>query len=154
MPKTTLIKKTKPGTEQLGPGLHLVHLDLSSDDSIMVRTIDGQRIVAVLGDGVDLRLVDECRRAGRPMIACDMERGVTVMGALQTTPTVEREPDGTLVLEGTRVRIVAEKGVTMEAGTNASLALEATGKTRMVGDRLVLDMSSNVRVLSALVELP
>jgi hypothetical protein len=88
------------------------------------------------------------------MIACDTERGVTIVGALQTAPSVEREPDGTLVLSGTRVRILAEKGVSVEAGAAASMALESTGKARLAGDRMVIDMSSNVRVLSALVELP
>lgn len=152
--KRTLARGPKAGTERLGPGLHLVHLDLGPADAPMVRTLDGRRIAALVGDGVDPRLIAECRRAGRAMIACDLERGVTIVGALQTAPSVEREPDGTLLLEGTRVRIVAEKGVTVEAGEAASMALESTGKARMVGDRMVIDMSSNVRVLSALVELP
>jgi hypothetical protein len=152
--KTTLAKKPKPAGERLGPGLHLVHLDLGATDAPTVRTLDGKRLAAVVAEGVDTRLLAECRRTGRAMIACDTERGVTIVGALQTAPSVEREPDGTLVLEGTRVRIVAEKGVSVEAGAGASMALESTGKARLVGDRMVLDMSSNVRVLSALVELP
>ncbi|HZF52558.1 MAG TPA: hypothetical protein VE093_28080 [Polyangiaceae bacterium] len=152
--KTGVAKKSKSAAPRLGPGLHLVHLDLGAADAPTVRTLDGRRIGAVVADGVDPGLLAECRRAGRTMIACDTERGVTIVGALQTAPSVEREPDGTLILEGTRVRIVAERGVSVEAGTGASMALESTGKARIAGDRMVLDMSSNVRVLSALVELP
>jgi hypothetical protein len=152
--KTILARKPKSAAPRLGSGLHLVHLDLGAADAPTVRTLDGHRIGAVVADGVDPRLLAECRRAGRAMIACDTERGVTIVGALQTAPSVEREPDGTLILEGTRVRIVAERGVSLEAGTGASMALESTGKARIAGDRMVLDMSSNVRVLSALVELP
>lgn len=152
--KSTVARTPKQAAERLGPGLHLVHLDLGTPDATTVRTLDGRRLTAVLADEVDPRLLVECRRAGRPVIACDTDRGPTVVGALQTAPSVQHEPDGTLVLEGKRVRIVAEKGVTVEAGTAASMALESTGKARLVGDRMVIDMSANVRVLSALVELP
>jgi hypothetical protein len=152
--KTTEVRRMKPEAERLGPGLHLVHLDLGAADSLVVRTLEGKRLTAVVDEGVDAGLLSECRRKGRRMIACDTERGVMIVGALQTAPSMEREADGTLVLEGTRVRIVAEEGLSVEAGAGASMALEATGKARLAGDRLVLDMSANVRVLSALVELP
>lgn len=76
------------------------------------------------------------------------------MGALQTRKTIEQAPDGTLVLAAKTVRISAEESVTLEAGQAASVALASTGKARMTGDRMVIDMSANVRVLSALVELP
>lgn len=152
--KTTVARRPRIAIERLGPGLHWVHLDLGAAGSPIVRTLDGRRLAAVVEGGVDPRLLAECRRAGRAMIACDTERGVTIVGALQTAPSVEREPDGTLLLEGTRVRIVAEKGASIEAGAGASIALESTGRARLVGDRMVIDMSSNVRVLSAHVELP
>jgi hypothetical protein len=152
--KQALAKKPKKALDCLGPGLHLVHVDLGTRDATVVRTLDGRRLPAVVADEVSPTLVVECRRDGRTMIACDTLRGPTIVGALQTAPSIAPEPDGTLVLQGTRVRIVAEKGVTLEAGTRASMALEATGKARLVGERMVIDMSSNVRVLSALVELP
>ena len=38
--------------------------------------------------------------------------------------------------------------------TSASMQLDANGKARLTGDRMVIDMSANVRVLSALVQLP
>ncbi|HSN99769.1 MAG TPA: hypothetical protein VLS89_15845 [Candidatus Nanopelagicales bacterium] len=152
--KTTLSKRPEPTPERLGPGLHLVHLDLGAAGATAVRTLDGRRLAAFVADEVDPALIAECRRAGRPMIACDAERGPTIVGALQTAPSVQRERDGTLVLSGKRVRVVAEQGVTLEAGAAAAMSLEASGKARVVGDRMVIDMSSNVRVLSALVELP
>jgi hypothetical protein len=152
--KSALRRRAKQEPERLGPGLHLVHIDLGTATTTSVLTADNRRLPAAVADQVDPRLVAECRRAGRPMIACDTAAGPTIVGALQTAPSVQPGPDGALVLQGTRVRIVGEEGVTVEAGTAASMALEATGKARIVGDRLVLDVSSNVRVLSALVELP
>lgn len=147
-------KRPKRAVEGLGPGLHLVHVDLGTRNATMVRTLDGRRLSAIVADEVHPLLVVECRRAGRMMIACDTQHGPTIVGALQTAPAVAHEPDGTLVLEGKRVRIVADDGVTLEAGTRSQMALLPNGKARLVGDRMVIDMSSNVRVLSALVELP
>jgi len=138
----------------LGPGLHLVHVDLGTGQATTVRTLDGRRLTAAIADDVDTALVDECRRKGRTMLACDTSRGPTLMGALQTHRTIEHEPDGSLVIAAKSVRIAADEGVSLEAGTSASMALSANGKARMTGDRMVIDMSANVRVLSALVQLP
>lgn len=147
-----LRRKAEPAV--LGPGLHLVTVELGAEGVASARTLDGRRLPAVVADEVDPGLVAECRRAGRPMIACDTRRGPTIVGALQTAPSVQREPDGTVVLEGPAVRIRAERALILEAGEGAFMALEGTGKARLAGDRMVIDMSSNVRVLSALVELP
>lgn len=152
--KSTGARRSKAAAAALGPGLHLVTLDLGSAGETRVRTLDGRRLRAVVSDDVDADLLAECRRAARPMIACDTPRGPTIVGALQTQPSITRDPDGTVVLSGKRVRIAADERVLIEAGDSAHLALEAPGKARLTGDRLVLDMSSNVRVLSALVELP
>jgi hypothetical protein len=138
----------------LGPGLHLVHVHLGAGDATAVRTLDGRQLTAVLADDVDLGLVEECRRTGRTMLACDTGRGPTLVGALQTARSIEHDPDGNLVLSAKNVRIVAEQRITLEAGANASMALESTGRARLTGDRMVVDMSANVRVLSALVQLP
>ena len=152
--KQAVARKPKKAPERLGPGLHLVHVDLGTRDATMVRTLDGRRLSAILADEVSPLLLAECRRAGRMMIVCETQHGPTIVGALQTAPAIAHEPDGTLVLEAVRVRITADEGITLEAGTRAKIALESTGKARLVGDRMVIDMSSNVRVLSALVELP
>jgi hypothetical protein len=177
-------KIRKQAAPRLGPGLHLVHVDLGVElgatgrderavshdgaasgpipqgprprigNATMVRTLDGRRLTAAIADDVDVGLVDECRRRSRTMIAVDTSRGPTIVGALQTQRTIEHEADGTLVLSGKSVRVVAEQAISIEAGTATSVALESTGKARMTGDRMVIDMSANVRVLSALVQLP
>lgn len=148
-------KARKSAAAELGPGLHLVHVDLGSGDvTTTVRTLDGRRLTAVIADEVDVALVDECRQKSRRMLACDTSRGPTLVGALQTRRTIEHDPDGSLVLAGKSVRIVAEQAVSIEAGTATQVALDASGKARMTGDRMVIDMSANVRVLSALVQLP
>jgi hypothetical protein len=142
-------------TALLGPGLHLVHVHLGAGgDATMVRALDGRQLAAVIADEVDPGLVEECRRKGRMMLACDTRRGPTLVGALQTARSIEHEPDGSLVISAKSVRIASEEGITLEAGASASMALESTGKARLTGDRMVIDMSANVRVLSALVQLP
>lgn len=156
MPRTRPAERQdrKNAPRKLGAGLHLVHVDLGAADSTTVRTQDGRRLSAVLVDGLEPGLVDECRRKGRMMLACDTSRGPTLVGALQTSRTIEHDADGSLTLSAKSVRVVAEQGISMEAGTNASMQLDANGKARLTGDRMVIDMSANVRVLSALVQLP
>ena len=111
-------KRAPREAASLGPGLHLVHVDLGAGQATTVRTLDGRRLTAVLGDDVDPALVDECRRRGRMMLACDTSRGPTLMGALQTRRSIEHEPDGSLVIAARNVRIAAEEGVSVEAGTS------------------------------------
>lgn len=152
--KAAAIKpKTTPRPRPLGPGLHPAVIELRSGAAFRVRLMDESRRNAVLGDGVDPGLADECLRTGRLVILCDTRRGATLVGALQTAPSITREPDGTLALEGKTIRLRAEKAVVIEAGS-ASLSLDHGGSVRAEGDRMVIDMGSNVRVLSALVELP
>jgi hypothetical protein len=149
----TPARRTAKEPEPLGPGLHPGVLEMRSGASFRVRLMDDSRRRAVLGDGVDPALADECLRTGRLVILCDTKRGVTLLGALQTAPSIARGPDGSLCLEGKTIRIRAEKAVVIEAGP-VSLSLEQGGTVRAEGDRMVIDMGSIVRVLSALVELP
>jgi hypothetical protein len=147
-------KARKPKTNRaLGPGLHALHIDLFADGECRVRTLTGERMRAVVGDAVDPALVEECLRFGRMVIGADTERGPTVIGALQTTRSLSHEPDGTVVLEAKEIRLRARERVRVEAGAS-SLSLQKAGRSNLRGERLVIDMSSNVRVLSALVELP
>lgn len=139
--------------EALGAGLHAGTIELRSGASYRVRTTAGTQIRAVLGDGIDPELAVECLRASRLVILCDTERGPTILGALQTTRSMVHEPDGTLTIEAKAIHLRAEKGIRIEAG-QASITLDEAGAMRTEGERLVIDMSSNVRVLSALVELP
>src|SRR5262245_42380790 len=135
-------KRGRTAPASLGPGLHLVTLDLGAAGETRVHTLDGRRMAAVVSEDVAPELVAECRRASRPMIASDTPRGPTIVGALQTQPSLLREPDGTVVLEGKRVRIAAEDRVLIEAGEAAHVSLEAPGKARIAGDRMVIDVSS------------
>ena len=146
-------RKTVRAAQPLGPGLHPAVIELRSGAAFRVRLMDDARRKAVLADGVDPRLVDECLRTGRLVILCDTKRGVTILGALQTAPSLAREADGTLTLEARTIRLRAEKNVVIEAGPS-SLTLDRSGSVRAEGERMVIDMGSNVRVLSALVELP
>lgn len=153
MAKAATSKRNTEARPALGPGLHAGTIELRSGRSYRVRTTAGARLRAALGDGVDPGLADECLRASRLVILCDTERGPTIVGALQTTRSIVHEPDGTLAIEGKTIRLRAEKSLRIEAGP-VSLTLDAAGTARAEGDRMVIDMSSNVRVLSALVELP
>ena len=118
-----------------------------------MRTPDERRFKAVLSHGVDPGLVDDCFRANQLVIVSDTPRGVTILGALQTTRSFTHESDGTVTLDATAIRLRAEKGVVLQAG-QTSLRMDKKGAMRTEGHRMVIDMSSNVRVLSALVELP
>ncbi|MBK8259647.1 MAG: hypothetical protein IPK82_44195 [Polyangiaceae bacterium] len=147
-------KTPKKQSARLGPGLHLVFVDLGTHETVSVRTLDGKRLTATFHDHLDRALVDECMRSSRMMIACDTAHGPMLMGALQTRKTIEHEPDGSLVLSAKSVRITADEQVSLEAGHTSQVTLQSNGKARLTGDRMVIDMSANVRVLSALVELP
>ncbi len=137
----------------LGPGLHGAHVELALGSTYRVRGLAGDRHVAVLGDGVDSALVDECLRGSRLVILADTERGIAIVGALQTSRSVVIEPDGTAVLRAKGIRLQADQTLVLEAGTT-SLRVEASGAVCAQGDTMVIDMGSHVRVLSALVELP
>jgi hypothetical protein len=170
---TARTKKTKPrasrsapdptaGPALLGPGLHGATLEMSlqpapgarrAERGWRVRTLLGERLTAIAADSVEPALLDECLRSGRWVLLADTDRGPTILGALQTSRGVEMDADGTAVLRARTVRISAEKALTVEAGST-SIRLDESGAARAQGDRMVIDMGSHVRVLSALVELP
>jgi hypothetical protein len=78
---------------------------------------------------------------------------VLILGALQTQRAFHREPDGTLMIESERVELRGEKELRLRSGASA-LKLTEDGRVRINGHRMVLDVDTSVRVLSALVELP
>lgn len=137
----------------LGPGLHGGIIDLATDQTYRVRMLDGTRRVASLADGVERALADECLRAARMVVLADGPRGPVILGALQTSRGITLEPDGTAVLRARAVRVQAERSFLVEAG-ETSIRLDGSGAVRARGDRMVVDMGSNVRFVSALVELP
>jgi translation initiation factor IF-1 len=144
-------RKEKPTV--LGPGMHAGVIEMHNEGSFRIRLLDGTRVKAALGDGVDPALAQECLRDGRTVMLAETSRGPVVLGALQTTRSLERTPDGTLVLEARRIRLRAQDAVIVQAG-EASLRVQADGTVCTEGESMLIDMSSNVRVLSALVELP
>lgn len=149
--KNTVARTRRAPT--LGPGLHVAKLELRSGGSYRIRTLSGVRLKAVLSEEVDELLVEECLRGNRSVIVVETSRGPTILGALQTTRSVVHEPNGVLRIEGQEIRLRAGARLVLEAGVS-SLRLDKSGAVRAEGDRMVIDMGSNVRVLSALVELP
>jgi len=145
--------KLAPKVEALGPGLHGGTIERIGADGIVVRTLDRRRWVASLAPGVEPELADECLRAARMVILCEGPAGAMIAGALQTARSVMREADGSVLITGKEVRLRAERWVTLEVGASA-LRLDREGAMRAEGHRMVIDMGANVRVLSALVELP
>jgi hypothetical protein len=147
-------ERRAPRPEPLGRGLHGGIIELQSGTSFRVRTLEGERLDAVLGDDVDVGLAEDCLRTGRMVILCDTPRGVTIAGALQTTrPFVKEQSDGRVCIEAGALELRAERGLVIECGPVA-LRMDTKGVMRAEGERMVIDMGSNVRVLSALVELP
>lgn len=142
-----------PQSAVLSPGLHAAFIEMASDKSFRIRSVNGQRMLARLGDGVERALVEQCMRSNQLVIITATDAEVLILGALQTQRTFHREPDGTLMIESERVELRAEKEVRLQTGASA-LKLNEDGKVRINGHRMVLDVDTNVRVLSALVELP
>lgn len=151
--KTSTTGPKSKRSSALGPGLHVAKIELRSGRSFRIRTLTGVRTKAVVGDEVDEALVEECLRGSRSVIVADTSRGPTILGALQTTRSMVHEPDGGLRIEGKEIRLRAGTRIVLEAG-NCALRVENGGVMRAEGDRMVIDMGSNVKVLSALVELP
>ncbi|MDI1429100.1 hypothetical protein [Polyangium sorediatum] len=143
----------KPAPAALGPGLFVGKIEFASDGAYRVRTADGRRVTAVLADEVEPAFAEECLRTGRTVFVTDTERGPTVLGALQTSRGLVREASGLVTLSAQDLRLRADRSITIESG-QAALRLEKEGILRAEGERMVVDMSSLVRFLSALVELP
>jgi hypothetical protein len=143
----------EPSSAVLTPGLHAAHVEMASDRSFRVRALGGQRMLAHLGDGVERALVEQCMRTGQLVIMTATESDVLILGALQTQQTFHREPDGTLRIESKRVEVLAEEELRLKTGAS-TLKLTQDGRVRIHGHRMLLDVTTNVRILSALVELP
>jgi hypothetical protein len=152
-PVESTLHDPAPSSALLSPGLHAAHVEMASDKSFRIRSVGGQRMLARLGDGVERTLVEQCMRSCQLVIVTATETDVLILGALQTQRTLHREPDGTLMIESERVELRAGKELRLQSGASA-LKLSEDGRVRINGHRMVLDVDTNVRVLSALVELP
>lgn len=146
-------RKVKPAAKQLGDGLHAATVEMATGASLRLRLPGGDRITAVLGDGVERELVAECMRDGRHVIVTDSSRGPIVIGALQTARVIARDERGNLTLDARDVRLVAERSLVLEAGP-VVLKLERAGVLKAEGERMTIDMSTFLRVFAPRVELP
>lgn len=159
-------KKKSPSKSAavLGPGLHCAIIELASDRGssaggarldreLHVRTLDGRRWNAKLADEVDPAFAATCLKERRTVLLVDSANGPVVLGALQTSEPVTREANGAVTVRGKDVHVRAERTLVLEAGP-VLLRAESDGEVRFEGNRLVIDMSALVRLLSARVELP
>ena len=153
--KTTPARRRAPEPEPslLGPGLHGAFLELLSGDTYRVRTAAGLRISAVLGDGVDPGLAEECLRAGTMVVLADTALGPAIVGALQTSRPVVRDANDALTFSARDIKLHADRGITLQVGA-VSMHLDRSGAVRFEGERMVIDMAAIVRVLSAQMEIP
>ena len=151
---TALSRARQPKkAEALGPGVHAATIELKSASHFHARTSDNRKILAVLGDGVDPGLIEECLRTGRMVLLCDTDRGPTIVGAIQTSRSPVHEANGAITLEAKDIRLRAERSIVLDAGP-VSIRADKSGAIRLEGDTMVIDISALVRFLSARVELP
>lgn len=141
----------------LAAGLHPARIEEpnpAESGSYVVRLPHGERLVACLADDMEEAFADECcRDRRRVLLSPDPHGRAMIIGALQTSRSTSRDTHDTLRLEGRRVEIEAEQGITMRVG-KSTLRLDKTGAWKMVGNKMTMDIATVVRVLSSLVELP
>lgn len=152
-PLESTFHEPAPSSAILSPGLHAGHVELVSDTTVCVRTLDGRRLTCRLTDGVERALIEQCMSSNQLVILAAAGDHALILGALQTHRAFRPDAEGNLVIEGKRVQLHAEQELELKTGDSA-LKLNRNGKLRVNGHRLVLDVTTNVRVLSALVELP
>jgi len=143
----------EPEGTRLGPGAHLARVELRAGASYRIRTAAGTRLSATLADGVEVALVDECLRHGRMILACDTERGPTIVGAVQTARSIGADEHGALAFNATSIRLKADQTLRIEAGP-VTLTVDKAGVLRLQGDKMTIDMGALIRLVSARVELP
>lgn len=137
----------------LSPGLHAGTIELRLGESFRVRLLGGEVIAASLDDQVDPAFARDCLRRGQRVIVADSARGPLILGALQTSPQIVRDPDGTVTIAAKKIRLKAEQALVLESG-EASLRLQPEGFLKLQGDKMVVDIAGLVRFLSARVEFP
>jgi hypothetical protein len=141
---------------RLPPGLHAAFVDSrdARDDSLRVTLLDGRRSRARLAPHVQRALLDQCL-AHRLMVLLSDGDVPVVVGALQTAPLPFVDRDGTLTIEARRLRLRAHEELRLEAGANTVLIeMDDEGRVKLRCERAVFDVASNLRIYSALVELP
>lgn len=149
----TKVRRAKERPALLGPGLHAGTIELHGERAYRVRVTGLGHVNAVLDPSVAAALADECLREGRTVVLADTERGPTILGALQTSPSFSADASGVVSIAGKDIKLRAERALLLEAGP-VSIRLDQAGLVRAEGERLVLDMASLVKILAARVELP
>ncbi len=111
-------------------------------------------VVAELADGFEPAFAEECLREQRPvLVSVDEDGRVVLAGALQTSRSVSRDREGSARIEAKRLDLRAEDGATITVG-RTMLRIDRHGAVKIVGDKMTLDITEVVRVLSARCELP
>lgn len=141
------VKKT------LGPGMHAGVVELLSDGTYRVALVSGGHVRAHLEAGLSRAFVETCMRTGQKVLLADSPRGPEIMGALHAPRELPGGEEETLDLRGKTIRLRATDAVHIEVG-QSSFKLEKNGAARLEGRRLVMDVGSLIRLLSARVELP
>jgi hypothetical protein len=138
----------------LGPGIHAATLDKALDDSrYQALLLSGEHCVVVLGKGVSPALAAECMARQRTVFIADLHGSPTLLGALQTTPTIPAEPSERLQLKAQTIDLDAAQGITLRTGDTV-LRLDPNGTLRIQGEAMTMSLADVLRVLSRNVELP
>lgn len=144
---------SKPKVVKLGPGVHAATVELAIEDRFRVRTYAGDSVTARLGDGVQLEFVQECMRAGRPVLLNDGPKGPLILGAIQTESVSRSTQDGAISMNGETLSLTAETAIELKVG-ESSLVLHRDGLVEIRGDMLRIEQSKLIRLVASKVELP
>jgi hypothetical protein len=157
MARAKVVKMQKPrarAVAALGPGIHPARIEMRADGAFRVRASTGELLRAELGEHFEDAFAEECMRERRTVLVTAGPAGdAVILGALQTSRAVARDAHDTLKIEGKRVEIEAEDGISIQVG-KSTLRLDKHGAVKIVGQKMTMDVAAVVRVLSALVELP
>lgn len=145
--------KKAPKIQALGPGLHAGQIASQGEGGWCVKLLDGRVVEANPGPCVVQALLDECLKDGRLVILSDSGQCVVILGALQTAPVLCADAEGVLDVRVQRLNLEASEAVTLRT-PQCAVELAPDGKAKLRSRRLVIDSPDNVRVRSALVELP
>ena len=92
-------------------------------------------------------------KSGQRVLLLDTPRGPEIMGALHAPRELPGGEEESVELKGKTIRLRATDEVQIQVG-KSTLRLDKTGAARLEGRKLVVDVASLVRFLSARVELP
>jgi hypothetical protein len=137
----------------LGPGMHAGVVELESEGSYRVALVAGGHVRAHVEKGLSVRFVGTCMKTGQRVLLMDTPRGPEILGALHAPRELPGGEEESVELKGKIIRLRATDEVQIQVG-KSTLRLDKTGAARLEGRKLVLDIASLIRMLSARVELP